>query len=241
MNGLLLLSILSILVSCSNYKEKKSNAGPQELDQIGMKGKFYNGNELETKPNEINNDTVDSGTMKSKNGFLLFYSSDSLNFTIRLDEPNTGTPNWIDNNYLQLFKDCSYIQIIDKESIIKENTPAKDYLSMLQKWETDYIESTMKPSVKRTTFRNDNNSIGLKFNDLKYNAWYYAVELNPGKFYFYFFDIYKSGHFIRITFNGSLDDARLFIPAILKGLLFYNKKLDIKKLQYSLKNHQYSY
>jgi hypothetical protein len=182
-----------------------------------------------------------SGTLKSKNGFLLFYSSDSLNFTLRLDEPNTETPNWIENNYLQLLKDHFYIQVIDKESIIKKNAPASDNLSMLQKWETDYIESTMTPSVKRTTFINDNNSIGLKFNDLKYNAWYYAVELNPGKLYFYFFDIYKNGHFIRITFNGSLDAARLFIPAILKGLLFYNKKIDIKKLQYSLKNDQYSY
>jgi hypothetical protein len=182
-----------------------------------------------------------SGTMKSKNGFLLFYSSDSLNFTLRLDEPNTETPNWIDNNYLQLFKDRFYIQIIDKESIIKKNATAKDYLSMLQKWETDYIESTMEPSVKRTTFINDSNSIGLKFNDLKYNAWYYAVELNPEKLYFYFFDIYKNGHFLRVTFNGSLDAARIFIPAILKGLLFYNKKIDIKKLQYSIKNGQYSY
>ena len=99
----------------------------------------------------------------------------------------------------------------------------------------------MKALVKRTTFINDNNSIGLEFNNLKYNAWYYAVELNPGNLYFYFFDIYKNNHFIRITFNGRLDDARLFIPSILKRLLFYTKKIDIKKLQYSLKNGQYSY
>jgi hypothetical protein len=182
-----------------------------------------------------------SGTIKSKKGFLLFYSCDLLNFTLRLDEPNPETPNWIDNNYLQLLKDRFYIQVIEKESIIKNNAPAKVYLSMLQKWETDYIESTVTSSVKRTTFKNDNNAIGLKFNNLKYNAWYYAVELNPGRLYFYFFDIYQNGHFIRITFNGSLDDARLFIPAILKGLLFYDKKIDIKKLQYSLKNGHYSY
>jgi hypothetical protein len=182
-----------------------------------------------------------SGTLKSKNGFLLFYSSDSLNFTLRLDEPNTETPRWIDNNYLQLLKDHLYIQVIHKEAIIKKNTPANDHLSILQKWETDYIESSMHPSIKRTPFINDNNTIAFKSNDLKFNAWYYAVELNPGKLYFYFFDIYKNGQYIRITFKGNINVARLFIPAVLKGLQVYNKKIDVNKLQYSLKNDQYGY
>lgn len=182
-----------------------------------------------------------SGILKSKNGFLLFYSSDSLNFTLRLDEPNTEIPNWIDENYLQLIKDRFYVQVINKESITKKIAPAKDCLSMLQKWETDYIQRTMKTTVKRTAFINDNNSTGFKFNEWNYNAWYYAVELNPGKLYFYFFDIYKNGNFVRITFNGKLNDARLFIPAVLKGILFYNRRIDLKKLQYSLKNNKYSY
>jgi hypothetical protein len=182
-----------------------------------------------------------SGTLKSKNGLVLFYSSDSLNFTIRLDEPNSEMPIWIDNNYLQLFKDHFYIQVIDKESITMNNTPEKDLLTTFQKWETDYIESSIQQSVKRTKYINDNDSISFKFKNLKYNAWYYAVELNSGKLYFYFLDIYKNGYFIRMTFKGKLPSARIFIPAVLNGVLFYSKKIDHNKLQNSLKNGQYSY
>lgn len=182
-----------------------------------------------------------SGTLKSKNGFVLFYSSDSLNFTLRLDEPNSEIPYWLDANNLQLFKDHFYIQVIDKKSIINKSTSANDNLYMIQKWEVDYIESTMRPSVNRSPIINDNNSINFKVHDLKYNSWYYSVELNTGKLYFYFYDIYKNGYFIRITFTGGLDSARLFIPAVLKGFIFYNKKIDTNMLKQSLKNGQYSY
>lgn len=185
--------------------------------------------------------SAQSGTLKSKNGFMIFYASDSLNFTLRLDNPNTEIPNWLHNNYLQLFKDQFYIQIIKKDSLFRKNTDERASLYMFQKWETDYIESSMKPSIKRSAFMSDNDSIKFNRKDLLKNAWYYSVELNPRKLYFYFYDIYKNGCYIRITFTGSLDSARGFIPVVLKGLQFYNKNIQLNKLQDALKKGQYGY
>ena len=182
-----------------------------------------------------------SGTMRSPNGFLVFFSSGPLNFTIRLDNPNSETPVWVRNNYLQLLEDQFNIQVIERESICSKTTQQKDYLSVFQKWETKYIDSTMSSSVKRSAFLNDNKIIGTKGKDFQYNAWYYTVALEEGKLCFYYFDFYKNDHFIRMTYIGSLENARLFIPAVLDGFQFYNKQIDVKKLQYSLKNGLYSY
>lgn len=53
MNKLLLFLILSAIVSCRSYNEKESYSSPKKLDKISLKGKFYNGKELETKLNKI--------------------------------------------------------------------------------------------------------------------------------------------------------------------------------------------
>lgn len=180
------------------------------------------------------------GVMKSKNGFVVFTSSDSLNFTLKLDEPNTEIPIWINENFLLLFENSFNIQIIDKKYITPNDTSLNGNLYELQKWETDYIKSEMKESVKMSAFINDNDSIKFKNNNLEYNAWYYWVELEKEKLYIYFYDFYKNGYYIRATYIGALESARLFIPVVLNDLIFYDKKIDINKLQQSLKDGQYS-
>lgn len=182
-----------------------------------------------------------SGVLKSNNGFLVFFSDHDLNFTIRLDEPNSEIPNWIDKNYLQLLKDHLYIQVIEKNMIIKNKVPVNNYLNIFQNWETDYIDSKMKQSNKNNAYINDNNSLKLKYSEFKYNAWYYAVDINPGKLYFYFLDIYKDGKFLRFTYTGDINVARLFMPVVFNRLQFYKKKINLNKLKYTLKNGEYSY
>jgi hypothetical protein len=185
--------------------------------------------------------TAQTGCLKSKRGFVLFYSSDSLNFTIRLDEPNTEVPIWINNNYLQLFKDYFHLQVINQNQLPENVKSISNNLSMLQKWETDYIKSAMQASVKRSAFYSDNDSINHLLLGVESNAWFYSVDVNLRKIYFYYYDVYRSGHFVRLTFIGRIQSARLFIPAVLKGIHFYSKKIQVEKLQNALKQNQYEY
>ena len=48
---------------------------------------------------------------------------------------------------------------------------------------------------------NDNNTLKFKYNNLKYNAWYYSVELDQGKLYFYYYDIYTNNFYIRTNYH----------------------------------------
>jgi hypothetical protein len=53
MKKLFQLSILIILFSCNNKKEAKLYPSPKKLNNISISGKFYNGEELETKLHKI--------------------------------------------------------------------------------------------------------------------------------------------------------------------------------------------
>jgi hypothetical protein len=47
--------------------------------------------------------------VRTQSGLMAIYSSDSLSFTMQLDEPLSEMPEWIDSNRLQLFKDIFYL------------------------------------------------------------------------------------------------------------------------------------
>lgn len=183
-----------------------------------------------------------SGTLKSKNGFLLFANTDSMHFTLRLDEPNSQIPLWINKNRLQLFKDQMYLQYFEKSSIIKSKKDKDTPLNLLQKWETTFIKSIKKPTDKSPKFISDNDSMSVKSKDFNTNSWYYSVDITSSKkMYFYFFDIYKNGYFIRIEYMGGLGNARFFIKTVFNFIRFYKKDIDIPKLQSALKLGEYYY
>jgi hypothetical protein len=192
-----------------------------------------------------------SGTMKTATGYLCFYSSPNLNFTLRLDEPNTEVPYWIEDKYLQVGKDVMHIQIIDKAEIVNSNiNNEKKLLSIFKKWETDYLDSATNKNIIRSKFICDSAFYELKFSNLnlKYNPWYYYVTNNKNtKFYFYFFDLYSSNNFIRFEFSGvlfgnnGLEAARQFNSNLIQCFKFYNQKLNIESLKNAVKDGKYSY
>lgn len=182
-----------------------------------------------------------SSVLQSVNGYVVCHSSDDLNFTIRLDNPNSEVPQWMSFNDLQLLKDQLYLQIIEEEYIPTPDANSDNPLYDLQKWETEYIEKNMNSNVKRSDFMNDNNILKYRCNDLDYNTWYYCVEANDMNICFYYYDFYVSGYYIRLNYVGNLNSARLFIPVILKNLRFYKQKINLEKLQQALAEGKYGY
>jgi len=183
-----------------------------------------------------------TGTLKTKTGFLLFYNKKSPCFTVRLDEPNSEIPYWENSNIVRLFKDVMYLTATDVESISCEAGTPAEKLFCYQNWETDYINKTMKKSIERSEFIIDNTKLDLSKKNCVTNAWYYSVKINAEEnIYFYFLDIYSNNGFVRITYTGNIENARLFIKAVYSGMRFFNKEFDIKQLQNKLRTDDNDY
>ncbi len=183
-----------------------------------------------------------SGTLKTKTGVLLYFNDKPICFTVRLDEPNSEMPYWEEFNRVRLFKDVMYLTIAEDKSISCETGTPIQKLICYQKWETDFINKTMKKSIERSGFLNDNATLNLSKKNCVTNAWYNFVKINAeDKFYFYFLDIYSNNGLIRITYTGSLENARLFIKAVYSGMRFFNKEIDIKQFQNKLRSDDNDY
>lgn len=180
-----------------------------------------------------------SGTIKTRTGYLLYANTNTLHWTLRLDEPNSELPYWIDVNKVQLLKNHLYIEYFNNSFITKNSK--KTPLFLFQKWETDYIDKTFNPNIKRSPYLVDTSFMKLKSGNLVSNAWYYFLDTESEGLAFYFFDIYENNNFIRISYIGVLENAQLFISAVLNGIRFHNKMLDIPKLQSAIRNGEYFY
>jgi hypothetical protein len=190
--------------------------------------------------------------VRTQSGLMAIYSSDSLSFTLQLDEPLSEMPEWIDSNRLQLFKDIFYLTIIEPADIgFKKNNDKKinasDALQHFKTWETLYIDSILKKEFKKSDFIIDNNHFGGKLEKINFNAWYYYLTIDKQNIYFYFYDQYKSGMLLRFEFNGvlfkndGLDAARNFINNCVKNTRFYSKPINLEVLIKALKSGAYSY
>jgi len=190
--------------------------------------------------------------VRTQSGLMAIYSSDSLTFTLQLDEPLSEMPEWIDSNRLQLFKDVFYLAIVNPDDIgFKKNNDkqnnASAALQHFKTWETRYIDSLLKKDFKKSDFISDNNYFGGEMKKIDFNAWYYNLTIDTQNIYFYFFDQYKSGMLLRFEFNGvvfknnGLDAARNFINNCVKSTRFYSKPINLEALRKALKDGAYSY
>lgn len=183
-----------------------------------------------------------SGTLKTKTGVLLYFNNKPICFTVRLDEPNTEMPYWEASDRVRLFKDKMYLTVTDDKSISCQTGSPSEKLICYQNWENDYINKTMKKSIERTGFINDNTKLNLSRKNCETNAWYYLVKINSNDYLcFYFLDIYSNNGLIRITYTGNIENARLFTKAVFSGMKFFDKEIDIKQLQQKLRSENNDY
>lgn len=187
------------------------------------------------------------GVFKSKDGFLAVANSGNLYFSLQIYDYLYSTDdkilNWESDNYLSILE--TWINLTFSQSKSVENQYSKlSPLKAYQKWEEEYIITTMPKSVKRSEFKTDNKIV--KQEGMTTNSWYYYVEVDTKEkesynLFFYMTDIYRDGNYIRIYFMGRLDNARSFMQSTLSNFHFYNEKIDLVKLKSALKNGEYYY
>ena len=182
----------------------------------------------------VSNAQISSGILKTSEGFLAVINSDSLWFTIRLDEPSFKEPQFIEASRLEVISHVLYLQIFSKSDIATKK--GINPLISLMNWETDFIRNSENAPKKRSDFIFD--SLGA---DVSKNAWYYSVDVDKNDFYVYFLDIYKNGEFIRIEYYGDLENARTNTNNLFSQLTFYPSEIDISKLQAALSRGKFGY
>ena len=184
-----------------------------------------------------------TGLIKTKGGFLAFAHSKDLAFTIHWNDDYGKIPEWLDYNRLDIFKSQFTMNFFDVQSILSDYPDIKNPLLALKKWETDYIEATMPSHIQRSPFFQDTIAMKLDHSAaVMVNRWFYSVEMmKGGNLYFYFFDICKGRTFIRFSFVGQLDDARMLTESIYSSLNFYPDKIDVELLQQSVMNGKFGY
>ena len=182
----------------------------------------------------VSNAQISSGILKTSEGFLAVINSDSLWFTIRLDEPSFKEPQFIEASRLEVISNVLYLQIFSKSDIATKKG-IKPLISLMN-WETDFIRNSENAPKKRSDFIFD--SLGA---DVSKNAWYYSVDVDKNDFYVYFLDIYKNGEFIRIEYYGDLENARTNASNLFSQLTFYPSEIDISKLQAALSRGKFGY
>ena len=182
----------------------------------------------------VSNAQISSGILKTSEGLLAVINSDSLWFTIRLDEPSFQEPQFIEASRLEVISHVLYLQIFSKSDIATKK--GINPLISLMNWETDFIRNSENAPKKRSDFIFD--SLGA---DVSKNAWYYSVDVDKNDFYVYFLDIYKNGEFIRIEYYGDLENARTNTSNLFYQLTFYPSEIDISKLQAALSRGKFGY
>ena len=182
----------------------------------------------------VSNAQISSGILKTSEGFLAVINSDSLWFTIRLDEPSFKESQFIEASRLEVISHVLYLQIFSKSDIATKK--GINPLISLMNWETDFIRNSENAPKKRSDFIFD--SLGA---DVSKNAWYYSVDVDKNDFYVYFLDIYKNGEFIRIEYYGDLENARTNASNLFSQLTFYPSEIDISKLQAALSRGKFGY
>jgi hypothetical protein len=187
----------------------------------------------------VSNAQISSGILKTSEGFLAVINSDSLWFTIRLDEPSFKEPQFIEASRLEVISHVLYLQIFSKSDIATKK--GINPLISLMNWETDFIRNSENAPKKRSDFIFDSLGANSKIADVSKNAWYYSVDVDKNDFYVYFLDIYKNGEFIRIEYYGDLENARTNTSNLFSQLTFYPSEIDISKLQAALSSGKFGY
>lgn len=182
-----------------------------------------------------------SGVLKSPTGYLVYSTTDSLGFTMRLDEPNSRTPVWETVNKLILLKRMD-LQYIYSDDINCKNKSEETSLNCYMKWEEQYLRSST-PKKLNFSIKIDRTFKPILKEKVLTNAWYYSLIINGEIVYSYFLDFVYKGLLFRINYGPSsdLDSPRLFINAVYTDMKFYNHKIEIEKLISALKSNKYEY
>ena len=187
----------------------------------------------------VSNAQMSSGILKTSEGFLAVINSDSLWFTIQLDDSRFKEPQFIEASRLEVISHVLYVQMLRVSDIStkKEINP----LISLMNWETDYIRNSENAIKKRSDFIIDSLGTKSTISGVNTNAWYYSINVDENDLYIYFLDIYKNGEFIRIEYYGNLENARTSTSNLFSQLNFYPNEIDIVKLQSALSNGKFGY
>jgi hypothetical protein len=187
----------------------------------------------------VSNAQMSSGILKTSEGFLAVINSDSLWFTIQLDDSRFREPQFIEASRLEVISHVLYVQML-RESDISTKKEINPLISLMN-WETDYIRNSENAIKKRSDFIIDSLGTKSTISGVSTNAWYYSINVDENDLYIYFLDIYKNGEFIRIEFYGNLENARTSTSNLFSQLNFYPNEIDIAKLQAALSNGKFGY
>ncbi len=182
---------------------------------------------------------MSSGILKTSEGFLAVINSDSLWFTIQLDDSRFREPQFIEASRLEVISHVLYVQML-RESDLSTKKEINPLISLMN-WETDYIRNSENAKKKRSDFIIDSLGTKSTISGVSTNAWYYSINVDENDLYIYFLDIYKNGEFIRIEYYGNLENARTSTSNLFSQLNFYPNEIDIAKLQAALSNGKFGY
>lgn len=170
------------------------------------------------------------GIVKSKTGNTVYCNAEDLHFTLNTDKYIIRNPKWENSNRLTILENHISLEYFEASQIQKDINSTMDPLGIYQKWETDYIKSSIPNSVKMSEFKTDN--LGISSKEFKINTWYYCTYFDKSmKSYSYFVDIYKSGYFIRIHYQmcNDLEMIRSRMKSLVNQLKFDNNFISIDK------------
>ena len=124
----------------------------------------------------VSNAQMSSGILKTSEGFLAVINSDSLWFTIQLDDSRFKEPQFIEASRLEVISHVLYVQIFSKSDIATKK--GINPLISLMNWETDFIRNSENAPKKRSDFIFDSLGANSKIADVSKNAWYYSVDVD---------------------------------------------------------------
>jgi hypothetical protein len=173
-----------------------------------------------------------TGAIKTKNGFLLFFNYPGNAFTLNLNEnPKTPTAQFftVNGKYVQ------FQHVAKKEFAKKGNSTLINFM----KWETDYINENFAKG-KDIELRHEI----LKKEGYTGNLWSYKNTLYKKMkkedstvtpvIRTYYFDFVHNDLIFRFVYastTGDKSEARSILISAARKLTFYDKKIDLQRLQ----------
>jgi hypothetical protein len=196
----------------------------------------------------VSNAQISSGILKTSEGFLAVINSDSLWFTIRLEEPlykeprlvELGSPSGASRSGIVVIYWILNIQML-MESDLPSSMHGKNPLISLMNWQTDCVLTAENTPETISDFIVDSLGAKSTIAGISSNAWYYSIDKYKNDFYVYFLDIYKNGEFIRIEYRGELENARTTSRNLLSQLTFYPSEIDLSQFQTPLLREKFGY
>lgn len=182
-----------------------------------------------------------NNVLKTKTGFLAVCNSYRLNFTLRVDGNKIETPSWINSKELMLIDDVLFFSFQLPEEIQTNKDSQLSALELFEKAKIKDLKKGLKSGFEISEFKKDTFNFGQ--NTLTYNAWYYVLEKDQNKFYFYYFDLYTNNVLIRLTLKQfpNLNMIHEMVDVLFGGFTTYEHTINLDLLEVELSNGNYSY